>query len=123
MASHEYSLHFLVNELVRTLSYVKGNQSKYVELNFFAFSSSFSVPSKGTSLAPELIVDYFNKNTNSQANTYTPVNWLDKSLFSFSIWIFLFSQAELVDAKRKLIASSSSLNEFADLYDSLKARQ
>jgi len=80
MASHEYSLHFLVNELVRTLS----------------------VPSKGTSLAPELIVDYFNKNTNSQANTYTP--------------------AELVDAKRKLIASSSSLNEFADLYDSLKAR-
>ncbi|CAF1021358.1 unnamed protein product [Rotaria sp. Silwood1] len=80
MSSHEYSLHFLVNELVRTLN----------------------VNLKGIQLAPEAIVDYFNKNTNRQANTYTP--------------------AELSDAKRKLYSNSLSANEFTELYDSLKAR-
>ncbi|CAF0745851.1 unnamed protein product [Adineta ricciae] len=80
MAAHEYSLHFLVNELVR----------------------ASNINLKGTNLAPEAIVDYFNKNTNQQANTYTP--------------------AELADAKRKLFANSASANEFVELYDSLKAR-
>ncbi|UJR27736.1 hypothetical protein I4U23_009013 [Adineta vaga] len=80
MSTHEYSLHFLVSELVRTSN----------------------VNLKGANLAPEAIVDYFNKNTNQQANTYTP--------------------AELSDAKRKLFANSSSANEFVELYDSLKAR-
>ncbi|CAF3787341.1 unnamed protein product, partial [Adineta steineri] len=80
MSAHEYSLHFLVNELVR----------------------SSNVNLKGTNLAPEAILDYFNKNTNQQANTYTP--------------------AELSDAKRKLFSNSLSANEFVELYDSLKAR-
>ncbi|CAF4342023.1 unnamed protein product [Rotaria magnacalcarata] len=81
MSSHEYSLHFLVSELVRALN----------------------VNLKGVQLAPEAIVDFFSKNTNRQANTYTP--------------------AELSDAKRKLFLHTSSANEFAELYDSLKARQ
>ncbi|CAF4422889.1 unnamed protein product [Rotaria socialis] len=80
MSSHEYSLHFLVSELVRALN----------------------ANLKGVQLAPEAIVDFFSKNTNRQANTYTP--------------------AELSDAKRKLFLHTSSANEFVELYDSLKAR-
>ena len=69
MSTHEYSLHFLVNELVRTL--------KYGRADFWTNTGKsichFSVNLKGANLAPESIVDYFNRNTTQQANTYTPV--------------------------------------------------
>lgn len=35
----------------------------------------FSISLKATSLGPEAIVEYFNKNTSPQANIYTPVNY------------------------------------------------
>ncbi|CAF3021039.1 unnamed protein product [Rotaria sp. Silwood2] len=106
MSSHEYSLHFLVNELVRTLN----------------------VNLKGIRLAPEDIVDYFSKPTTRQANTYTPAELSDakRKLYSNSLSANEF--VELYDSLKarhvrdldSIVMILSSIVDNSEIQDLLK---